>query len=80
MTIVSCCFQSEPLLRLGEFGVQGDAEGDSPDQDDSGPGCSSSVGARAAHSPVQVGDHGSRLQPADGGQLHRQVGTEVPAP
>ncbi|XP_054443354.1 microtubule cross-linking factor 1 isoform X8 [Pteronotus mesoamericanus] len=59
--------------RLGELAVQGDLQGDSPDQEDDGPGCGSSVGERSPLSPVQVAGHGSRLQPADGGQLHRQV-------
>lgn len=82
MIIVSCCFQSEhpeTLPRLGELGVQGDLKGDSPDRDDNGPGCGFSMGEHSPHSPVQIGDHGSRLQPAHGGQFHRQVGAEVPA-
>ncbi|XP_074196454.1 microtubule cross-linking factor 1 isoform X3 [Rhinolophus sinicus] len=62
-----------PHPRLGELGVQGDPKGDSPEHDDNGPGCSPSMGEHRPHSPVQVGDHGSRLQPADGEQLHRQV-------
>ncbi|XP_036178092.1 microtubule cross-linking factor 1 isoform X2 [Myotis myotis] len=59
--------------RPGELGVQGDPNGASPDRDDDGPGCGSSVGEHSPHSPVQIGDHGSRLQPADGGQLHGQA-------
>ncbi|XP_019505503.1 PREDICTED: microtubule cross-linking factor 1 isoform X2 [Hipposideros armiger] len=62
-----------PHPRLGEVGVQGDSKGDSPEHDDSDPGCGSLMGKHRPHSPVQVGDHGSRLQPADGGQLHKQV-------
>uniref|UniRef100_A0A452RUD6 Microtubule crosslinking factor 1 n=1 Tax=Ursus americanus TaxID=9643 RepID=A0A452RUD6_URSAM len=63
----------ETLPRFGELGVQGDLKGDSPDRDDNGPGCSFSMGEHSPHSPVQIGDHGSRLQPAHGGQFHRQV-------
>uniref|UniRef100_G1LLL3 Microtubule crosslinking factor 1 n=1 Tax=Ailuropoda melanoleuca TaxID=9646 RepID=G1LLL3_AILME len=63
----------ETLPRLGELGVQGDLKGDSPDRDDNGPGCGFSMGEHSPHSPVQIGDHGSRLQPAHGGQFHRQV-------
>lgn len=37
------------------------------------------MGEHSAHPAVQTGDHGSRLQPAHGGQLHRQVGAKVPA-
>ncbi|XP_036274020.1 microtubule cross-linking factor 1 isoform X3 [Pipistrellus kuhlii] len=59
--------------RPGELGVQGDPNGASPDREDDGPGCGSSVGEHSPHSPVQIGDHGSRLQPADGGQLHGQA-------
>ncbi|KAK1337597.1 hypothetical protein QTO34_002230 [Cnephaeus nilssonii] len=59
--------------RPGELGVQGDPNGASPDRDDDSPGCGSSVGEHSPHSPVQIGDHGSRLQPADGGQLHGQI-------
>ncbi|XP_040488319.1 microtubule cross-linking factor 1-like [Ursus maritimus] len=62
----------ETLPRFGELGVQGDLKGDSPDRDDNGPGCSFSMGEHSPHSPVQIGDHGSRLQPAHGGQFHRQ--------
>ncbi|KAM8782312.1 microtubule cross-linking factor 1 isoform 3-T3 [Rhynchonycteris naso] len=64
---------SEIHPSLGELGLQGDTKGNIPDRDDDGPGCGSSVGERSPHSPVQIGDHGFRLQPADGEQLHRQV-------
>lgn len=83
MIIVSCYFQSErpeTLPRLGELGVQGDPKGDVPDREDSGPGCGFSMGEHSPHSPVQIGDHGSRLQPAHAGQLHKQVGAKVPGP
>uniref|UniRef100_A0A8P0PNB5 Microtubule crosslinking factor 1 n=2 Tax=Canis lupus familiaris TaxID=9615 RepID=A0A8P0PNB5_CANLF len=63
----------ETLPRLGELGVQGDPKGDGPDQDDNGPGCGFPLGEHPPHSPVQIGDHGSRLQPTHGRQLHRQV-------
>ncbi|XP_072591002.1 microtubule cross-linking factor 1 isoform X10 [Vulpes vulpes] len=63
----------ETLPRLGELGVQGDPKGDGPDQDDNSPGCSFPLGDHPPHSPVQIGDHGSRLQPTHGRQLHRQV-------
>ncbi|XP_045880889.1 microtubule cross-linking factor 1 isoform X3 [Meles meles] len=61
----------ETLPRLSELGVQGEPKGDSPDRDDNGPGFS--MGEHSANPAVQSGDHGSRLQPAHGGQLHRQV-------
>ncbi|XP_066102531.1 microtubule cross-linking factor 1 isoform X4 [Saccopteryx bilineata] len=64
---------SELHPSLGELGLQGDTKGNIPDRDDGGPGCGSSAGERPPHSPVQIGDHGLRLQPADGEQLHRQV-------
>ncbi|XP_066209276.1 microtubule cross-linking factor 1 isoform X8 [Saccopteryx leptura] len=64
---------SELHPSLGELGLQGDTKGNIPDRDDDGPGCGSSAGERSPHSPVQIGDHGLRLQPADGEQLHRQV-------
>lgn len=69
-------FQSElpeTFPRLGEFGIQGDTKADSPDRDDDGPGCGFSLGERSP----QMGDHGSRLQPTDGGQLSRQVGADL---
>lgn len=69
-------FQSElpeTFPRLGELGVQGDPKLDGPDQDDDGPGCGFSLGE-------QIAEHGSWLQPTDGGQPHRQVGIEVTAP
>ncbi|XP_057360032.1 microtubule cross-linking factor 1 isoform X9 [Manis pentadactyla] len=59
--------------RLGELGVQGERKGDGPDRDDDSPGCGFSMGEHSAHSPVHAGDHGPRLQPADGVHLHRQV-------
>ncbi|XP_036100505.1 microtubule cross-linking factor 1 [Molossus molossus] len=61
--------------RLGELGVQGEQKGVGPDQQDNGPGCGSSTGEHVPHSPMQIGisDHGSRLQPADGGQPNGQV-------
>ncbi|XP_057554805.1 microtubule cross-linking factor 1 isoform X2 [Hippopotamus amphibius kiboko] len=63
----------ETFPRLGEFGVQGDAKMDGPDQDDDGPGCGFSLGEHPPQFGMQMGDHGSRPQPTDGGQLHRQV-------
>ncbi|XP_039111163.1 microtubule cross-linking factor 1 isoform X3 [Hyaena hyaena] len=68
----------ETLPRLGELGVQGDPKGDVPDREDSGPGCGFSMGEHSPHSPVQIGDHGSRLQPAHAGQLHKQVAENQP--
>ncbi|XP_051010416.1 microtubule cross-linking factor 1 isoform X2 [Acomys russatus] len=47
---------------LAELGVQGGHQTDGADLEDSDP-----------HSPVQISEHGSRLQPADGGPLNRQV-------
>lgn len=59
--------------RLGELGVQGERKGDGPDRDNDSPCCGFSLGEHPAHSPVHAGDHGPRLQPADGVHLHRQV-------
>ncbi|XP_037003365.2 microtubule cross-linking factor 1 isoform X5 [Artibeus jamaicensis] len=59
--------------RLSEPGVQGDLQRDGGDLEDDGPGCGPSGGERSPLSPTRVSDHGSRLQPTDGGQLHRQV-------
>ena len=50
---------------------------DGPDQDDDGPGCGFSLGEHPPQFGVQIGDHGPRLQPTDGGQLHRQVGAHA---
>ncbi|XP_070485583.1 microtubule cross-linking factor 1 isoform X5 [Equus przewalskii] len=63
----------ETLPRLGELGVQGDAKGDGPDREDDSPGCGFALGEHSPRSAVQMGERGPRLQPADGGQLHRQV-------
>jgi hypothetical protein len=78
MIIVCCWFQSEhpeALPGLGELEVQGGHQADGPDGDDGDQGCDFLMGEHSPHSPVQIGDHGSRLQTADGGQLNRQVGT-----
>uniref|UniRef100_A0A8D1VYA1 Microtubule crosslinking factor 1 n=1 Tax=Sus scrofa TaxID=9823 RepID=A0A8D1VYA1_PIG len=67
-------FQSElpeTFPRLGELGVQGDPKLDGPDQDDDGPGCGFSLGE-------QIAEHGSWLQPTDGGQPHRQMAENQP--
>uniref|UniRef100_A0A8C3WI94 Microtubule crosslinking factor 1 n=1 Tax=Catagonus wagneri TaxID=51154 RepID=A0A8C3WI94_9CETA len=67
-------FQSElpeTFPRLGELGVHGDPKLDGPDQDDDGPGCGFSLGE-------QIAEHGSWLQPTDGGQLHRQMTENQP--
>lgn len=80
---LSPAFQTEhpeTLPRLGELGVQGDAKGDGPDREDDSPGCGFALGEHSPRSAVQMGERGPRLQPADGGQLHRQVGAEVPVP
>uniref|UniRef100_A0A8C4PGT3 Microtubule crosslinking factor 1 n=1 Tax=Equus asinus TaxID=9793 RepID=A0A8C4PGT3_EQUAS len=63
----------ETLPRLGELGVQGDPKGDGPDREDDSPGCGLALGEHSPRSAVQMGERGPRLQPADGGQLHRQV-------
>ncbi|KAM9055310.1 microtubule cross-linking factor 1 isoform 2-T3 [Megaptera novaeangliae] len=68
----------ETFHRLGEPGVQEDAKVDGPDQDDDGPGCGFSLGEHPPQFGVQIGDHGPRLQPTDGGQLHRQVAENQP--
>uniref|UniRef100_A0A8C4L7N3 Microtubule crosslinking factor 1 n=1 Tax=Equus asinus TaxID=9793 RepID=A0A8C4L7N3_EQUAS len=63
----------ETLPRLGELGVQGDPKGDGPDREDDSPGCGLALGEHSPRSAVQMGERGPRLQPADGGQLHRQL-------
>ncbi|XP_073926434.1 microtubule cross-linking factor 1 isoform X5 [Castor canadensis] len=63
----------EALPGLGELEVQGGHQADGPDGDDGDQGCDFLMGEHSPHSPVQIGDHGSRLQTADGGQLNRQV-------
>ncbi|MBZ3881585.1 Microtubule cross-linking factor 1 [Sciurus carolinensis] len=63
----------ETLSELGELGVQENHQVDGPDQDDGDQGSGFPVGERSPHTPVQLGDHGSRLQAVDGGPLHRQV-------
>uniref|UniRef100_A0A8C4L1K4 Microtubule crosslinking factor 1 n=1 Tax=Equus asinus TaxID=9793 RepID=A0A8C4L1K4_EQUAS len=66
----------ETLPRLGELGVQGDPKGDGPDREDDSPGCGLALGEHSPRSAVQMGERGPRLQPADGGQLHRQLQKE----
>ncbi|XP_071458570.1 microtubule cross-linking factor 1 isoform X1 [Marmota flaviventris] len=63
----------ETLSELGELGVKGNHQVDGPDQDDGDQGSGFPVGECSPHVPVQLGDHGSRLQAVDGGPLHRQV-------
>ncbi|KAB0403164.1 hypothetical protein E2I00_000987 [Balaenoptera physalus] len=67
----------ETFHRLGEPGVQEDAKVDGPDQEDDGPGCGFSLGEHPPQFGVQIGDHGPRLQPTDGGQLHRQLKVKI---
>lgn len=59
---------------FAELGVQGGHQTDGADQDDAERGCGLPVGEHASRSPVQISEHGSRLQTADGGPLNRQVG------
>ncbi|XP_021563670.1 microtubule cross-linking factor 1 isoform X2 [Carlito syrichta] len=61
----------EPLPGLGELRVQACQQTDGPARDDSDRGFL--LGEHSPHPPLQIGDHGSRLQTADRGQLHRQV-------
>ncbi|KAF7474244.1 microtubule cross-linking factor 1 [Marmota monax] len=63
----------ETLSELGELGVKGNHQVDGPDQDDGDQGSGFPMGECSPHVPVQLGDHGSRLQAVDGGPLHRQV-------
>uniref|UniRef100_A0A8C9ARZ9 Microtubule crosslinking factor 1 n=1 Tax=Prolemur simus TaxID=1328070 RepID=A0A8C9ARZ9_PROSS len=63
----------ETLPGLGELGVQGGQQAGGPDRDDGDRGCGFPAGEHSPHSPVQTGDHGTRLQTVDRGQLHRQV-------
>lgn len=59
---------------LSELGVQGCHQTDGTDQEDADRGCGLPMGEHAPHSPVQISEHGSRLQTADGGPLNKQVG------
>ncbi|XP_029420164.1 microtubule cross-linking factor 1 isoform X4 [Nannospalax galili] len=61
----------ETVPRLGELGVQGGHQTDGGDQEDGG--CGFPMGEHAPHSPIQISDHGSRLQTVDGVPLNRQV-------
>ncbi|XP_053427735.1 microtubule cross-linking factor 1 isoform X3 [Nycticebus coucang] len=63
----------DTLPRTSELGVQGGHQADGSDRDDGHRGCGFPGGERSPHSPVHTGDHSSRLQTTDGGQLHRQV-------
>ncbi|XP_054981770.1 microtubule cross-linking factor 1 isoform X3 [Sorex araneus] len=63
----------ETLPRLGEVRVQGDLKREGPDQEDNSPGLGFPTGDHSPHCPVQMGEHGSWLQPANGGQFHGQV-------
>ncbi|XP_075812039.1 microtubule cross-linking factor 1 isoform X1 [Microtus pennsylvanicus] len=63
----------ENVPGFAELGVQGGHQTDGADQDDAERGCGLPVGEHAPRSPVQISEHGSRLQTADGGPLNRQV-------
>ncbi|XP_013209406.1 microtubule cross-linking factor 1 isoform X3 [Microtus ochrogaster] len=63
----------ENVPGFAELGVQGGHQTDGADQDDAERGCGLPVGEHAPRSPVQISEHGSRLQTADGGPFNRQV-------
>ncbi|KAM7316273.1 hypothetical protein ACRRTK_024953 [Alexandromys fortis] len=63
----------ENVPGFAELGVQGGHQTDGADQDDAERGCGLPMGEHASRSPVQISEHGSRLQTADGGPLNRQV-------
>lgn len=63
----------ENVPGLAELGVQGGHQTDGTDQEDTDRGCGLPMGEPAPHSPVQMSEHGSRLQTADGGPLNKQV-------
>ncbi|XP_021073652.1 microtubule cross-linking factor 1 isoform X5 [Mus pahari] len=63
----------ENVPGLAELGVQGGHQTDGIDQEDADRGCGLPVGEHAPHSLVQISEHGSRLQTADGGPLNKQV-------
>ncbi|CAO2616756.1 Microtubule cross-linking factor 1 [Lemmus lemmus] len=63
----------ENVPGFAELGVQGGHQTDGTDQEDADRGCGLPVGEHAPRSPVQLSEHGSRLQTADGGPLNRQV-------
>ncbi|XP_041524058.1 microtubule cross-linking factor 1 isoform X1 [Microtus oregoni] len=63
----------ENVPGFAELSVQGGHQTDGADQDDAERGCGLPVGEHAPRSPVQISEHGSRLQTADGGPLNRQV-------
>ncbi|XP_036028809.1 LOW QUALITY PROTEIN: microtubule cross-linking factor 1 [Onychomys torridus] len=66
--------QPDNVPGFAELGVQGGHQTDGTDQEDADRGCGLPMGEHAPHSPVHIGEHGSRLQTADGGPLNRQVG------
>ncbi|XP_042115876.2 microtubule cross-linking factor 1 isoform X4 [Peromyscus maniculatus bairdii] len=66
--------QPDNVPGFAELGVQGGHQTDGTDQEDADQGCGLPMGEHAPHSPVHIGEHGSRLQTADGGPLNRQVG------
>ncbi|XP_028618060.1 microtubule cross-linking factor 1 isoform X2 [Grammomys surdaster] len=63
----------ENVPGLAELGVQGCHQRDGTDQEDADQGCGLPMGEHVPHSPVQISEHGSRLQTADGVPLNKQV-------
>ncbi|XP_034339560.1 microtubule cross-linking factor 1 isoform X10 [Arvicanthis niloticus] len=63
----------ENVPGLAELGVQGCHQTDGTDQEDTDRGCGLPMGEHVPHSPVQISEHGSRLQTVDGGPLSKQV-------
>ncbi|XP_062057358.1 microtubule cross-linking factor 1 isoform X2 [Lepus europaeus] len=63
----------ETFPGLNDLGLQGGHQVDGPDLDDSDRGCGFPMGELPQHVPGQNGQHGLRLQTADGVQVHKQV-------
>ncbi|XP_052606152.1 microtubule cross-linking factor 1 isoform X3 [Peromyscus californicus insignis] len=66
--------QPDNVPGFAELSVQGGHQTDGTDQEDADRGCGLPMGEHAPHSPVHIGEHGSRLQTTEGGPLSRQVG------
>nr|XP_051708096.1 microtubule cross-linking factor 1 isoform X1 [Oryctolagus cuniculus] len=63
----------ETFPGLNDLGLQGGHQVDGPDLDDTDRGCGFPMGELPQHVPGQNGQHGLRLQTADGVQVHKQV-------
>ncbi|KAL1770529.1 microtubule cross-linking factor 1 isoform X1 [Sigmodon hispidus] len=65
--------QGKQMEDGGEDVTEGSHQTDGTDQEDADRGCGLPMGEHTLHLPIQISEHGSRLQTADGGPLNRQV-------